>query len=104
MDDSLALLDILTAIGVSRSGFLVLSTYVMHVSRLGVALMTLHVALPIVTIFSSRRGLQFAQTMFRITPPLMLPSAGETDTALVISEMVVELDKIASLDCLSLIV
>jgi len=76
----------------------------MHVSKLGEAVMTLHVASPMVTMFSSRRGLQFAQTIFRITPPLMLPSVGETDITLIDSEKVVALDIIASLDCFNLIV
>jgi len=56
--------------------------------------MILQLALPMVTMFSSARGLQFSQVIFRITPPFTLPSVGSRDRTFVLMENVEVLDNI----------
>jgi len=48
----------------------------MHVRSIGEADRILQLALPMVTVFSFSRGLQFSHWILRITPPLIVPSVG----------------------------
>jgi len=76
----------------------------MQVMSVGDADRILQLALPMVTMFSLTRGLQFSHWILRITPPFIVPSVGYRETTLVLMANVEELCRIYPLFSLTLTV
>ena len=91
-----------TGRGVETYGLLAGSTSMMHVMSVEEADRILQLALPMVTVFSFTRGLQFSHWILRITPPLIVPSVGYRDITLVLIAKVEELSRIYPLFSLTL--
>ena len=74
----------------------------MQVMSVGDADRILQLALPMVTMFSLTRGLQFSHWILRITPPFIVPSVGYRERTLVLMVNEEELFRIYPLDNLTL--